>query len=338
MKTKSFLDKYDTILFDMDGVITSEQGYWTCAAMTVYEMLMSSRHYGDKAISRADMFDNCTQIRREVFYSDKTIAVLKDKGVNSNWDLAYVTLAAALIDGTNDFSRVYEQVCGYDNNIFRQYDILARALAKKFGGSVSKYAREGEFWLEVQNIFQQIYIGDRGSLSMMKLEKPLHGREKTRQILETLKAADKRLGIGTGRPYIEIETPLCNWGVWDLFDKDRIVTYDDVESGEKEMKSRGMAASFTKPHPFMFAAGAFTKNYPVEKIFCGDYKNGDENRSVIDRTLVVGDAGADVLAAQAAGFDFLAVLTGVSGEKARPYFESLKATYILNSICDMVEE
>lgn len=332
MRTKDFLDKYDTILFDMDGVITSEQAYWTSAALTVYEMLMSSRYYGDKIVTKSDMFEHCTQIRRDVFYGDKTISVLKDKGVNSNWDLAYVTLAAALIADTRDFSKVYEDVCGYDDNIFIQYNILAKKLADKFAGKTEEYAREGRLWREVQSVFQHIYVGDGKGDCMMRFEKPLHGKEKTRAVLSTLRSSGKSLGIGTGRPYIEIETPLKNWGLWDLFDKDKVVTYDDVENGEREMAQKGIVASFTKPHPFMFLKGAFTGAYPTEKIYNGEYDG-----EVIKKTLVVGDAGADILAAQAAGFDFLAVLTGVSGEKARPYFKSQKATYILSSVCDMVE-
>ena len=39
MKLAKFLDKYDTVIFDMDGVITSEQNYWNCAALTVWEYL-----------------------------------------------------------------------------------------------------------------------------------------------------------------------------------------------------------------------------------------------------------------------------------------------------------
>ena len=39
MKLAKFLDKYDTVIFDMDGVITSEQNYWNCAALIVWEYL-----------------------------------------------------------------------------------------------------------------------------------------------------------------------------------------------------------------------------------------------------------------------------------------------------------
>lgn len=58
MKLAKFLDKYDTVIFDMDGVITSEQNYWNCAALTVWEYL----HYtGGKKINSAE----CAEIWRK---------------------------------------------------------------------------------------------------------------------------------------------------------------------------------------------------------------------------------------------------------------------------------
>ena len=52
----------------------------------------------------------------------------------------------------------------------------------------------------------------------------------------------------------------------------------------------------------------------------------------------MGDAGADILAAQAMGADFCAVLTGIQGKKAKGYFEDMKADYILDSIADFCED
>ena len=100
IRLKPFLDNYDLLLFDMDGVITSEQAYWTCAALTVYEMRHSKAHFGTEQVNRSAMLAERERIRREVFLDDSVIALLKDKGVNSNWDLAYVTLCAVLSEGS----------------------------------------------------------------------------------------------------------------------------------------------------------------------------------------------------------------------------------------------
>ena len=48
---KEFLNKYDTVIFDLDGVITSEQCYWDAAALTVWEYLHSDMFIGNGKIS-----------------------------------------------------------------------------------------------------------------------------------------------------------------------------------------------------------------------------------------------------------------------------------------------
>lgn len=79
IRLKPFLDNYDLLLFDMDGVITSEQAYWTCAALTVYEMRHSKAHFGTEQVDRSAMLAERERIRREVFLDDSVIALLKDK-------------------------------------------------------------------------------------------------------------------------------------------------------------------------------------------------------------------------------------------------------------------
>ena len=74
-------------------------------------------------------------------------------------------------------------------------------------------------------------------------------------------------------------------------------------------------------------------DYDDKRLVSGDY-----DKSKIAGTLVVGDAGADILAAKAMGADFCAVLTGIQGEKGREYFEENGAEYILPSVIDFLEE
>lgn len=332
-KIKDFLNKYDTILFDMDGVITSEQAYWTCAALVVYEMLTSREYFGKGEAYGIDMYNRRAQIRSEVFCNDKTIGTLKDKGVNSNWDLAYVVLAEALLCENYDFEAVHKSVCAYESDIFLHYDALAQKLCNKFGKTKDYFERLGPFWDEVCAVFQKIYLGEADAPDLTGDEVPIFSVEKTKEVLSTLKESGKSLGTGTGRPLCEIKNPFERWGISKFFDNERLVTYDDVVSAEQQLQSNSAQTSLTKPHPFMFLKGALKKDYPTEKIVNGEY-----DKSVLSKTLVVGDAGADILAAQAGKMDFLAVLTGISGKGAKGYFESQGATYILDSICDMIED
>lgn len=332
LKTKEFLNKYDIILFDMDGVITSEQAYWTTAALVVYEILFSNKHYGTENTTDKDLISRQSEIRSLVFPGDKTISALKNKGVNSNWDLAYMVAGLALALETRDFGEIYEYACGLGNDIFAEYDALTDLLATKLGGSKDKYVRGGEFWNISTDIFQRLYLGDGSENSIIYGEKPLHDRGVTEALLKALIQSGKTLGIGTGRLRYEVEFPLTNWGIFDLFDKERIITYNNIIDDEKLLSEKGIPTALTKPHPYMFLKGALKSDFPAEKIVSGDY-----DKKALKKVLVVGDAGADLYSAKNAGIDFLAVLTGVSGQAARGFFEG-QADYILDSVCDMAEE
>ena len=79
-KPALFLKGIEKIIFDMDGVITSEQNYWSAAALTVYEMFYSNQYYGDCTIKTNLVEEEVFNIRREIFLADKTINLLKIEG------------------------------------------------------------------------------------------------------------------------------------------------------------------------------------------------------------------------------------------------------------------
>ena len=133
----------------------------------------------------------------------------------------------------------------------------------------------------------------------------------------------------TGRQFEEAAQPLKNWGVYCCFSQDNFATYTDVINAENETHS----GPYTKPHPFLFALGSVGKSIGYKAVLSGEF-----DKSHLGKTLAVGDAGADLMSAKAAGIDFAAVLTGVSGEKARSFFEENGADYILNSILDLAVE
>ncbi len=312
---KQFLDKYDTVIFDMDGVITSEENYWNCAALTVREHLTGERPCADAA-----------EVRKEVFLNDTLIALLKGKGVNSNWDLGYVTVLISIIKGSDDPDTIYDFAKTLSDNILDSYEPLAYAASLKLGCDVGYTARNGALWNELQQSFQEWFLGSgTDKKGLIYSEKPLIPQDVLTRMLSELSKA-KRLCIGTGRPADEIFTPLDRWGVTDFFASDGRCNYDHVKVAEERT-----AMTLTKPHPYMFLKALYGTDYDDEKIINGDY-----DRSKISRTLIVGDAGADILAAKAMGADFCAVLTGVNGEKARGYFREHGAEYIINSAADLI--
>lgn len=341
MKLAKFLDKYDTVIFDMDGIITSEQNYWNCAALTVWEYLKWNR--GEK-INSAECMRNVQEIRNKVFCSDKLIGILKGKGVNSNWDLGYVTILIAWICGgkeyNGDFSDILEYANSLSDNIIDEYERLARECSKKTGFDYEWLKRNELMWRTMRDIFQMWFLGDElfeknygykplnsGKTGLLYREEPIVNKEKLIKMLSLL-SEEKRVCTGTGRPYIEMIQPVTDWGIKQYFAPDGLCNYDCVVEAEQELENNAL----TKPHPYMFLKAMCGTDYDNKKIVEGDY-----DKEKIKTTLVVGDAGADILAAQAMGADFCAVLTGIQGKKARGYFENLNATYILNSVEDFLE-
>ncbi len=342
-----FLDAYDTILFDMDGVITSEQAYWNAAALTVYEMYYGKSYYGSNSFDAKFISSNLKDIRSKVFCDDRIIRLVKNKGVNSNWDLAYTVLSYALLIGKNaDFNDVYNAIDTAGNDAFSLYSAIPERLAEKFGKEKAYFERLGPFWQEITACFQEWYLGDElykqiynrpanlsGKTGFISCEEPLVDKAKLLTMLALMNDKGIHLGIGTGRPQAESVPVLKDWGALGFFDIDSVITYNDVTYAEKELRKKGIDATLPKPHPYMFLKGCFGKSVTDEDII-----NRNFDSAPLKRTLVVGDAGADLFAARAAGCDFLAVLTGVHGTDARPFFEKEKANYILNNVLELLTE
>ena len=332
----AFLKKYDTIIFDMDGVITSEQHYWTCAALAVWEWTHSSQYYGNDSIDVGYMAENAAQIRAEVFQNDRTIELLKGKGVNSNWDLGYVVFAACRILGTLDFAKVYSFCEELSDNILDEYPHIAAKLGEITGTDCE---RNAGLWTAMVHTFQEWFLGDElfkkqfgkravnpGKKGFVYSEKPIIPQEVLTEIFTLLIKSGKRLATGTGRPSNELYPPLNSFGIYDRFAPDGIINHDHVMQAERET-----GENLTKPHPYIFVKAMMGEAYSDNRIAKGDY-----DREKVKTTLVVGDAGADILAAKAMGADFCAVLTGVSGTAARAYFVQQGAEYILASLAEFI--
>ena len=339
MKPISFVEKYDKIIFDMDGVLTTERNYWTCAALTVYELYYSDQYFGNRSLNIQDIFNNRNYILYTLFCDGKTISLLKNFGVNTNWDLAYLTIAAMMDLGMNrDYERIYDY---YKNLQLVDPDIYQHAqkiLEQKLPNM--DCSRFGEFWKTLQKCFNAWYYGDHyyqiaygeqlgtGKTGLIEGEEPMFPVKDTAFLLKTLKDSGKVLGIGTGRPQFELDTPLNRWDLYQYFDKGSIVTNTVVTNAQEEF-----GQNLTKPNPYSFLRAAFADDVSDQDILDGNYDS-----EYLKKVLVVGDAGADILAAQTAGMDFLAVLTGTDGKVAKSYFEENGATYILDNVLRMIQD
>lgn len=330
-KLQPFLHKYDIIIFDMDGVITSEQYYWHTSALVIYEMFNSSQYFGGGKIDIDYAMNNYVRLTKEILCDGKTIATLKNKGVNSNWDLVYVVICIVLILGKVDYEAVYEYAQTLSDNALAIYEELGDRLHQTTGKPLEWCERGGEMWTMAVENFQDWYLGSEQKPGMIVHETSLLPLDDLKEIFEALVSSGKSLGFGTGRIAYEVEFPLKKWGFEKYFDKNRWISYDTVQAGETELNASGYDVTLTKPHPYVFLKGLYGSDYSNKKLIDGDY-----DKSLIPKLLVVGDAGADILAAQAMDADFCAVLTGVSGQAAREYFEEMQATYILDCVADFL--
>jgi len=340
-----FLKGIDTIIFDMDGVITSEQNYWNAAALTVYEMLNSRCYYGNKDIDCDLSPQQIRGIRNTIFVNDKMISMLKDKGINTNWDLAYIVLCTAFIVKSDNFYEIYDYLLNRNEQIMELYSLIEYKLHEITGKEKEYYSRNGELWTKCRDVFQEWYLGDEvyrkafgkepvnaGKKGLMYLEQPIVPLSELKEILHTLYTSGIRLGIGTGRPLVEMEQPLMDWNVKKYFDEDSCISYTEVMNAEKELKRKGNDIKLVKPHPYVFLKAIYGKGYEDHMLLNKEY-----DPSKIEKTLIVGDAGSDIMAAQAINCKFAAVLTGISGQKAKDYFVEMKSDYILDSIRELVE-
>lgn len=338
------LSKYDTILLDLDGVITSEEVYWNTAALTVWEFINSNRYYGAEAIDPAFAMEILPSIRDAVFCHDAVIKTVKNRGINNNWDLAWFVIAGFLVLKTQDFESVHKWLLTLPETAAEFCGAVAEALEEKAGLPEREAAHQGLLWHRVQLAFQEWFLGselfpkhwdspvlqpDKPGLTFG--EEPLVNKEKLLTLLRLI-AREKTLGIGTGRPRIEMLNPLKRWGAYDYFAPASVVTHHEVQAAQKTLRKSMPELILTKPHPYIFLKAIFGNTVADEDLIAENY-----DKDHCKKTLVIGDAGCDLFAAKAAGCDFLAVLTGISGEGARAYFLQEGADYILGNILELLE-
>jgi phosphoglycolate phosphatase-like HAD superfamily hydrolase len=88
-----------TILFDVDGVLLSEEHYFDASALTVWEMLISCNYLGLEPEQFITDYseDEIKEIRELVFENDKVLKFMKSRGLNANWDMIYLSFCHQLI-------------------------------------------------------------------------------------------------------------------------------------------------------------------------------------------------------------------------------------------------
>ena len=89
------------VIFDIDGVLLSEERYFDVSALTVWEILYSPSYMGltaeqedfDPASVTEGQIASCRNI---VWGHDELLSWLKARGINSNWDMVHADLITVL--------------------------------------------------------------------------------------------------------------------------------------------------------------------------------------------------------------------------------------------------
>lgn len=288
------------LLFDMDGVILSEEGYLRSVALTMHSFIaqfFSHTHNHKSSLSGHESIDNlqAVEVLRQTIFPDKLMNAMRMKALNSNWDKAYAgTVLLGLCARDHRFSEnigdmLYDQFQTLSGTgqelVMRLRDMESKLCLYP----ISEYPTQ--LFEEVKRRFQQFYLGtiktDNLFLQdgMIAHETLLCNHDALIQCFRSLRDKDIVLGIGTGRPRSEVIKPLNSFGLLEFFDENRICTFDDIVDYEQQY---GLPAySLAKPHPHTYASIAFS--YRAHQV------------------VVIGDSPADLLAAQAAGFHFVGI-------------------------------
>ncbi|HEX7064806.1 MAG TPA: HAD family hydrolase [Bacillales bacterium] len=365
----------DMILFDVDGVILSEERYFDASALTVWELIHSPNYLGLNTgeFTPAPKEPTIRRVRREVFDNDHVLHMIKNRGINANWDMVYLTFScqligfletlaetdpqsvrsflsqnidrqtlqqigrkAAVLESKPDYTAFvpsFEQTHVQKQEMLTYLNTIAE---EKTGIPTSIFSRNSTLWDVCQQAFQEWYLGNdkldepaiqTGKKGFLTDEIPIVKPERMKHLFQSLKDRGLTLGLGTGRPEIETVEPLAALGILDFFERNRIATAKDVLVAERQYPEK---APLSKPQPFTFVYGRLGKEHSAQEVIETRLPFDDG-----DKLLVVGDSPADFYAARSIGARFAAVLTGLSGQKARSQFEELGADYILNDVTEV---
>ncbi len=325
--------KIDTLIFDLDGVITTEEKYWACARLTLWELVTQTlglpNTFGDAVHDSAI---------RETVVPDELIYALKNRAVNSNWDITYVLVSlylAGLPDATvlsavevedllqairdtmiapADWPKILidfmSQTHGAKGRVLIQEAGHRLRKALDFSTPDDELLRpDGRFWWYLHGRFQRWYSGE----AMQQYDAPpltdgtVIPAEQIGSTLSHLQQAGYVIGTATGRPRDELEHALGSLGLMKYFDPKRMGTFDMIRESEKELGLAGLV----KPHPFSLLRALYPDMQGAKLL------DEEFQKKYRGNVVMIGDSTSDMIMARAAGCHAVGVLTGVRGEAAR---------------------
>jgi len=340
------------LVFDMDGVITSEERYWDCAGLGVAEIVEKYLGVKENDIGNIKSLEDLVKLRKKYLTDDEIIA-LKNLAVNTNWDVAYIATSIRIINAISKLET--EKIVPKNEGIDTEYlktlgkylegheinskDLEKPLTIKKFVNYMKEnkkkgfevidsinnflpdklFKRKDKLWMLCKDIFQKWYLGDEQNRGMIHYENLLLDEKRIKKTLSNLKDMELELKIATGRPYNELIIPLKKAKILVFFSAEDIATNDDIEKTESVLKNKGVHISMAKPNPYLFLRaihGAEIDNEFIRLNGKVRYNKGDYKKFA-----VVGDAVSDMVAAKEMGCAAIGVLTGAFLDKNKKSLE-----------------
>ena len=321
----------DMLIFDMDGVVTTEEKYWACARLTIWELVTEMLRLPD-AFGDAPHEEQA----REAIVSDNEIYTLKGRAINSNWDITYVLACvylAALPGATvltaptvpDLIEAIADSITGPADwpNALNAFlngtgGAKGRALIQAAGTRLQLALAldnddllriDGPLWWYLHDEFQTWYSGEAmvSHDASPLVDGTAISTEQLHETFRLLREEGYTLGVATGRPRSELEDALGSLGLLDYFDPARLGTFDLVQQAEAKTGVSGLS----KPHPFTLLRALYPRA-ETEVLLDEEFQKMKR-----DNVAVIGDSTSDILMAKAAGCHSVGVLTGVRGANAQ---------------------
>jgi len=364
-----------TLIFDLDGVITSETRYWNTARLTVWELIESDRYLGLNGYFSDTVRspDRVLQVAEAVI-AKSFIYQLKSRAVNSNWDLTFFVFCLHLIGILKRFSQLHPDaklaaLFESDSPISDRLQYIGQYLkAERYTASTSDTIIE-TFWQQTRSLTGSAVLdfattfaaqvlgtelpfilgkGELWQLCYDNFQDWYEGKKgytlpDDETVLERTRIDDTLQTLtASGRYTLAIATGRPRNEVLQPLTALGLLPYFDPERIvtydevlAAESVLAGMGQAMKLGKPHPFVL--FKALYPDEPIENVLARaDGGVNRCT---AAYIGDAASDVVAAKQAGCLSIGVLTGFSadptGSDRRTMLESLACDVILKSILEL---
>jgi phosphoglycolate phosphatase-like HAD superfamily hydrolase len=224
-----------TVLFDVDGVLLSEEHYFDASALTVWEMLFSDKYLAlaPEKFKTDYNRNEIREIRESVFgKNDEVLKLMKSRGLNANWDMIYLAFSYQLIHLLSQIKETeLEEIIAWCQAPIHRESLL------DIGKVLGQYPVTTDFYLFVQD-FEKTTVMKQELLSYLNfLVREKLGIETTifekgelwsvcEHVSQEWYVGDENVYTSTGRPSVQTgkkgflanETTLASKGkIKDLF-------------------------------------------------------------------------------------------------------------------------